>query len=168
MYRKFGILHFLILILSLIVIQQDCLGQNSNTQYAHLSVGSIGTISQLSLGYEHIFVTYKKFRFGGKLKVGKLFEQRTDYAEYQFDFYSSLSSVLILSFIELNVGIAYMTYNYSSAVYNPGNGPTSRSNSEPAILPDVELGFRFETKSLVFRAGLGFPELAYIGFGYGF
>lgn len=45
---------------------------------------------------------------------------------------------------------------------------TANNNDDPSIIPAISLGIRSQkpNKHFVFRAGLGYPEGIYVGFGY--
>jgi len=100
---------------------------------------------------------------------------------FRFDFFTTENhTVLFISngFItgldkrnhfEASIGLGWDSVNKeaSGGIYGSGGSPASQYSQ---FIPVANIGYRFQgpNKDFVFRTGLGFPELIYVGIGVAF
>lgn len=132
------------------------------------SGGYINYMSQYSLAYERTVFQKSKFEISTKVVIGNYHDEAQDYAGNYIDYFGGVSAVLLYSIIEFDAGVTVPIYESSGGAYGGYNGPTRSPAARSPILPDLDLGLRIPVNRIIFRAGVGFPELIYFSSGFRF
>ena len=158
--------------LLLVVFSTNLAAQNYKPNSVYFNVGTVVFLNQASLSAEHTLFSINKARTKIKATVGAYFLDGNDYESGARALKSHLnvSIVQLLSIIELGLGLGTNTYKFDRGItFGPPSEP-------PEYYNKLRLGFhlygnvglRVEKNEYLFRAGLGYPELLYIGAGYNF
>lgn len=131
--------------------------------------GNVGVVIPLfggsaSISYDRsIFITQDDTDIRGKISIGHLGVIGGGWN------YQSLTIGMLTgkrnSHFELYAGAAFNQYKPSSS---PGN--TLKEKSSIGIFPAGNIGYRFQKPDgwFIFRTGIGFPDLAFLGVGVAF
>ena len=127
---------------------------NSSTLYGGIGVTPL--YGNITANYEIMFneQTDKTFRKRGLRTGGGIYQYYSDNSLNLIVCYSSVTGKTNNHF-ELGVGATYMHFLTRPLRY---------------VVPAANIGYRYQKPSgnFMFRTGVGFPDLLYVGFGYSF
>jgi len=175
-YFKSRIKFTLILLVSLLFTMNHVDAQESeevkyNKNAIHVNVGTVVFATQASIAYERNVYYNPKYNLRVNVKAMYGNYLSNEYDDYETDAevynnYKGLSGVLISRIFELNLGLAYMNFNLEKGSDpDPDIDYTKKRNG---IRRYGSFGVRHEKEGFILRAGIGEPELLYVGIGFSF
>ena len=148
------------------------LAQDYKPNSVYFNVGTTVFFSQASLSAEHTLFSVNRSRTKVKATVGAFFLDGNDYSHNARALKShlSVSMVQLFSIVELGLGIGTNTYKFEKGItlVPPSNPDEYYEKLRLGMHVYGNIGLRVEKNEYLFRAGIGYPELLYIGGGYNF
>ncbi len=159
---KYNLFAYLIIWLSINSLSGQIKNPSSSDFYPNTILGHVGSngYSFLAVGmsYERLILPPSKlhFSFWGRLRGGFWYDGKDFFSYYSLGF-TTLSSGVNKHHLELHLGVGYL---YEVSEPDP-------ERATQTILPSFSLGYRYQIpeQSILFRAGIGIPEMFYLGVG---